>query len=183
MTTYNVSRSSHAVLVPNAADMVVLDAAYRQVTVANRGSAYIYITTDGTVPTVLGTDTMILPPQTSADFAVLAPIVGDPPSTTTVGLISGSNVPYSVSVAPLAAMVIGTLTGDTDYQTAEQVQGAITAAVTSFLTAAQIQAMIDSSIADAGVSGSGSGSTGGGSGGGLSVAEVQALIDASLIGR
>lgn len=101
MTTRTVSRAAHATLVAGVADSVVLNATYQSITVVNRGDDFLYVTTDGTVPTVAAAESLVLPPRTSSDLPVLTPLSATAPTTTTVGVISASSVAYSVTVSPL----------------------------------------------------------------------------------
>lgn len=88
MASYSVAAAKHATLVASTVDTVTLTTDVTSVEVKNRGTSDIYLTKDGTVPTVGGDDTIFLGPGE----AVVVPT----PDTDVIKLISASTPAYSV---------------------------------------------------------------------------------------
>jgi hypothetical protein len=60
VTNYTVVRGKHATLAASTVDAVTLDAGSPQVEIVNLGASPIYVTIDGSVPTVGGDETFIV---------------------------------------------------------------------------------------------------------------------------
>jgi len=90
MATYNVTRVKHATLAASTVDTVNLSHPDVKVNVFNRGSSDIYVTLDGTTPTVAGDNTFIVPANTARRFGLGVYAVA------AVKLISASTPPYTV---------------------------------------------------------------------------------------
>jgi hypothetical protein len=85
----------HGTLVANTVTTVTLDNDYREIEVINvDGASTIYVTVDGTVPTVGGNDTFVLPAAISSRVIVSR----DGSNPTVVKLISTGTPSFSVSV-------------------------------------------------------------------------------------
>ena len=100
MATYTKTRTMHATLVAATVDTVTLSVVSSTVEVVNRGATGdIFLTLDGTAPTVSGDDTFVVAANTARVFGNPLGIVdaphGDTP-TTTVKLISSGTPSYSV---------------------------------------------------------------------------------------
>lgn len=83
----------HGTLVSNQVTTVTLDANYRNVEVLNRsGTAEIYFTVDGAVPTVGGADCQVLPAVVS-----VREVDSRASGTTVIRLISSGTPTWTVS--------------------------------------------------------------------------------------
>jgi hypothetical protein len=94
MASYTVTAAKHATLTANTVDTVTLPVEATLVEVLNRdGAAEIYFTVDGSVPTVGGDDTQVLPASVGGlEF-------GSPQiAQTVVKLISSGTPKYTVRV-------------------------------------------------------------------------------------
>lgn len=101
MATYSDARSVHHTLAASTTDTVTLTGAWRQVMVTNRsGSAEIYVTVDGTTPTVGGNSTYVLPAAVgSRVFTISATPLnprGNATASSVTTLISSGTPTYSV---------------------------------------------------------------------------------------
>jgi hypothetical protein len=92
MASYTVTTAKHATLTANTVDTVTFttDAS---VEVFNRGSDYIYFTTDTTTPTVAGDNALVVPP--GGALSVSGGNYSD--GITTVKLIAATSCAYSVT--------------------------------------------------------------------------------------
>jgi hypothetical protein len=88
MASYSVTRSRHATLVANTVDACSFSTNIGEVEVLNRGANEIYFTCDGSVPTVGGLDTYIVPAGEALRVSS---------ETDVINLISAGTPPYSVT--------------------------------------------------------------------------------------
>lgn len=99
MASYSVSASEHGAyaktLVASTVDTVTFDKDVDTVEVVSDGSAAIYVTVDGSTPTVAGAATYELPADAIAVRRIVVPTSGD----TVVKLISSGTPVYSVAEA------------------------------------------------------------------------------------
>lgn len=93
MATYSATRSIHKALVATVADTINFDAAWSSVMVINRGSSDIYYRADGTVPTVMGDDCLVIPSGEERALNCTPPDVN-----TVIKLISNGIPGYSLEV-------------------------------------------------------------------------------------
>lgn len=93
MATFSGHRIVSATLTATTVDTITLDVDYTRVEIVNRtGDAEIWVTIDGTDPTVTGNDCDVLP--TAIGSLILdAPAIGKP---TAVKLISSGTPSYTV---------------------------------------------------------------------------------------
>lgn len=92
--------SQHGTLVASTVTTVTFANNYPQLEVVNRGTGDIFVTTDGSTPTVAGNETWVVPSNSAALLTnLLAP--NDPSDNTvdgaTVNLISSGTPAFSVS--------------------------------------------------------------------------------------
>ena len=97
MASYTASRAVHNTLTATTVDTITLSAQYVRVEVLNRSSTGdIFVTLDGSTPTVGGNDTYVVP-ATGVGTFVNPANTSQPPTSTVVKLISSGTPSYSVT--------------------------------------------------------------------------------------
>ena len=95
MASYSAVRAAHATLVATTVDTVTLTGSYARVEVRNRSTGDIFLTLDGSTPTVAGNETLVVPANSVGSFPNVAGIS----APVTVKLISSGTPAYSVTGA------------------------------------------------------------------------------------
>jgi hypothetical protein len=97
MASYSSTRAVHNTLVATTVDTVTLTAQYNRVEILNRSaSGDIFVTLDGSTPSVGGNDTYVIP-ATGVGTFVNPNWTNEPPISTVVKLISSGTPSYSVT--------------------------------------------------------------------------------------
>lgn len=97
MASYTASRAVHNTLTATTVDTITLSAQYVRVEVLNRSATGdIFVTLDGSTPTVGGNDTYVVP-ATGVGTFVNPANTSQPPTSTVVKLISSGTPSYSVT--------------------------------------------------------------------------------------
>ncbi len=103
MASYTAARAVHATLTAATVDTVTLSLTHPRIEVLNRGAGDIFVTVDGSTPTVGGNDTFVVPSNGVGffpnPFLAEPGAVGGPqvPGKTVVNLISSGTPAYSVT--------------------------------------------------------------------------------------
>jgi hypothetical protein len=103
MASYSASRAVHATLAASTVDTVTLTLTHPRIEILNRGTGDIFLTVDGSTPTVGGNDTFVVPSNGVGFFP--NPFLAEPglaggpqvPGRTVVNLISTGTPAYSVT--------------------------------------------------------------------------------------
>jgi hypothetical protein len=97
MANYTAPRAVHNTLTAATVDTITLSSQYNRVEILNRSaSGDIFITVDGSTPTVGGNDTYVVP-ATGVGTFVNPNWTNEPPISTVVKLISSGTPAYSVT--------------------------------------------------------------------------------------
>jgi hypothetical protein len=97
MAAYSANRAVHNTLAATTVDTITLTAQYNRVEVLNRSATGdIFVTLDGSTPTVGGNDTFVVPATGVGNFVNPAS-TSQPPTSTVVKLISSGTPSYSVT--------------------------------------------------------------------------------------